>query len=160
MITEFTFTRHNGSSATLMMGGLDWKGLANELMRIPSGERAYITVHRKGKPKSREQLAYYYAVILPEATKAFEDDNSTKIEFWTTSVKTTGTKKITLPMTETGVDSFFKLCYAAYCNEYKDKAEMNMAECAAFEDYCIRWLAEHKECHIPPANPDYKETQK
>jgi hypothetical protein len=48
-----------------------------------------------------------------------------------------------------------KLVYANVSGAYMDKADMNMAECSAFEDWSIRWLAEHKEIFIPPADKNW-----
>ena len=141
------------------LGEISWTALGSTLATWKPGTRGYLTLHKHGKPKSPEQLGYYYAVILPEAVKAFKDD-STAIEFWTGSIKTKTRKRICIPLSKDGVDWFLKLSYSEYHGEYKDKSEMSKGECAAYEDFCIKWLAEHKGCQIPPADPNWRQEPK
>ena len=154
--TQLHFTKMNRSSVTQKLGGLDWKEFADEVDRIPVGEDGYITIHRKGKPKSPEELGYYYGKILPEAFKAFKANGQTTVDFPIESIK--GPKRVVrLPLTIETTDTTLKSIYGGWKGDYKDKGDMNMAECAAFMDWCILWLAEHYNCHIPEADPNWKE---
>lgn len=130
--------------------GLDWSVIATELDKWNEGQRGYIEIKKEGKIKSPEQLGYYYAVILPEAFKAFKESGEIDMQIHVKG------KVVILPMTKEAVDMFLKFNYGGYCGEYKDKGEMDMAECSAFEDWCILWLGKWLNVHIPPADKEWR----
>lgn len=149
--TKFTFTKRNRASIGERLGNLNWTAFAAELDKIKAGDEAYIEIHRKGKPKSPEELGYYYAVILPEAFKALKESGE-----FTVTISARG-KAYELPLDEDTTDIFLKWRYGKWHGEYKGKGDMNMAECAAFMDWCITWLATYYQCYIPPADPNWKD---
>ena len=150
---KYSFIKTNATSVFHMLTGFNFNELAQELKNWKDGTRGYVTVHKEGKPKSREQLSYYYAVILPVAWQAFKDNGEIDIEI---HVKD---KRISLPLSEDNVDLFLKKNYAEFAGEYKDKADMTLTECSAFEDYVIKWLARWLDVHVPPANANWKSEQ-
>ena len=151
MKTEHDFVKRNAITVIHQLGDIDWSAIADEILTWEVGTKGYITITKRGKKKSRDQLGYYYAAILPEAFKNFKTDQGVTLNF------NIGEKMVTLPLSLESVDLFFKLNYASYNEgEYKDKAEMNMAECAAFEDYCIKWLATWRNVHVPSADREWR----
>lgn len=152
MKPRFDFTKHDRHSVYEQLDGLDWSGISDQLATWEQGQKGYVTITKTGRRKSREQLGYYYGKILPMAFEDFKHDQGITLNF------NIGKKHVTLPLTLETVDLFFKLNYAEY-NEgvYQDKAEMNMAECAAFEDYVIKWLYTWRNVHVPPADKDWRQ---
>jgi len=144
------FTKRNRTSVFERLGDLNWSLVATQLDSWKEGQEGYLSFTKKGKPKSREQLGYYHAVILPTALKAFEDNGDVTL---TLNYKD---KSIEVDLTKETVDMFFKIRYANRVGGYKDKENMNMAECAAFEDWCILWCATWLNCHIPPADANWR----
>lgn len=154
MAHQFNFTKQNRLSVFERFDGLDWSAIATILDGWEPGQRGYVEIKKRGNRKSREQLSYYYAVILPAVLADFKTDQGVTLNF------NIGKKMVTLPLSLETCDWFFKLNYAEYnSGEYKDKSEMNMAECAAFEDYCIKWLYTHRNVHVPPADKNWRENQ-
>jgi len=147
------FTKCNRESVIQRFGPISWFDVGVELDRIPNGEKGYMSIHKEGKPKSLQQLAYYYAVILPTAFKAFRDSGNFTL---TLSFKD---KDTVVDLTEATVDIFLKIRYAQRLGEYKDKADMTMAECSAFEDWSIQWLATWLNCQIPPSDINWRDKQ-
>ena len=145
--TKFPFTKtDNFTETTLgMMQGLDWSGVKVLLQGWKAGTDGYLTLTKKRKPKSRQQLAYYYGVIIPHAMQAFKDEQefSLVVEF--------KGKRIEMELNLENVDRFFKLAYAKFSGKYADKTEMSMDECAAFEDWCIKWVSKWMKYEIPEA---------
>lgn len=151
MSAQFEFTKQDRHSVYEQMDGLDWSGIKNHLDGWKPGQRGYIEIRKRGTRKSAEQLGYYYAVILPAAFKDFKTDHGVALNF------NIGEKMVTLPLTLDTVHWFFKVQYAAYnSGVYMDQSDMNMAECAAFETYVIRWLAEWRNVQVPPADKNWK----
>lgn len=151
MKPRFDFTKQDRISVYEQLDGLDWSGIATQLSGWKQGQKGYVEITKRGRRKSMEQLGYYYAVILPAALDDFKTDQGVTLNF------NIGEKHVTLPLSLDTVDWFFKLNYAEYnSGEYKDKAEMNMAECAAFETYVIKWLATWRNVHIPEADKEWK----
>ena len=148
---KLSFIKRNQMSVIARLGRFNWNAFAAELDKIKAGNEAYIEIHRKGKPKSPEELGYYYGVILPEAFKALKESGELTI---TISARNTTYE---LPLDKNTTDIFLKSRYGKWHGEYKDKGNMNMAECAAFMDWCIIWLATYYNCHIPPADPNWKD---
>ena len=58
------------------------------------------------------------------------------------------------------MDNFLKLRYAEMTGVYTDKADMNMAQCSAYENWCVKWCV--KWLKIPEADllPDTNWAQK
>jgi len=133
------------------LGNADYQAMYNYIHPWPDGTEGYITFHKKGSPKSPEQLGYYYAVILPTAVEAFRRNQDYQLYLEHKD------KKVKLELTLKNADTFMKLRYAAMTGEYKDKEDMNMAECSAFEDWCIKWLATWLNCQIPPADRNWRD---
>ena len=149
---KFHFIKTNRISVFEMLRGIDWGMVKKLLDGWKDGVEGYIEIKRKGRPKSREQLGYYYAVILPEAVQAFlkAKDFSLTVEH--------GGRKIELELTLDNMDSFLKVAYARATGIYANKSEMNMAECAAYEDWCIGWCAKWLNCQIPPSDANWKQS--
>ncbi len=147
---DFFFTKTNLPSAIGMLGGIDWNMIGQVLKGYKAGQKCKLSIVKVSKPKSLEQLGYYYAVILPEAVKAFaaNEDYSLLIKL--------GDKEIKVELTLENMDYFLKLRYAAKTGVYVNKAEMNMAECAEYESWCINWLATWLKCHIPFADQNWR----
>lgn len=107
----------------------------------------YLTLtKRKGPPKTLEQLAYYYAVIIPTVYNQMVEDGHERF------VVNIGGKFKEIPLTKDVVDLLLK---EACAFDEKSKAKMSKEECSAFIDRTIRWAARWLSCVIPP--PD-KET--
>lgn len=148
------FTKAKAVDIFRMMSGLDWNSVIEEIQSWPDGVRGYLTLHKEGKVKSLEQLGYYYAVILPKAFEAFKKREDIELRIYLGDDKV-----VRLPLTMDAVDKFFKLNYALYHGEYKDKGDMNMEECSLFEGYVVKWLY-HIDCHIPIADKNWKKNRK
>ena len=149
---DFNFTKANRLSVFERFNGLDLTSIATFLDKWKDGQEGTLTLKKKGKRKSPEMLGYYYAVILPTAFDDFKSTGDVTIE-----IQIGEEKKVKLPLTLKSVDFFFKIQYAGYnSGVYLDKADMDMAECAAFETYVIKWLAEWRNVHVPPADKDWK----
>lgn len=101
----------------------------------------YLTFHKtKGSPKTREQLGYYYAVIVPTVYKQMvEDGNDTMI------IKV-GNKPKNVPITPDVVDLLLK---EACAKNDKLKRNMTIGECSEFISSCILWAARYVSCSIP-----------
>jgi hypothetical protein len=148
---QFHFTKADRASVFEMLSGLDWAKIADYLRGWKNATRGYLTFHRVGKLKSPEQLGYYHVVILPEAFNAFKNSGDVDIEIHFKD------KVAQLPLEIEAVDLFLKVNYGKYHGEFKHKGEMTKGECAMFEDWCIRWLAKWMNCHVPPADPNWRE---
>jgi len=148
---QFYFTKLNRNSVFERFDNLDWKGVANYLDGWKPGTKGYLTIHREGKSKSPEELGYYYGVILPMAFEIFKENGEMDIEVEVRD------KKVHLPLTKQSVDLFLKINYGGWHGEYKDKGDMTMAECAAFMSWCIAWLAKWFNCHVPPADKNWRD---
>ncbi len=147
---KFPFTLVKRVMVIEKLGHFPWTSLNDLLLTWKAGTKGYITVHKEGKPKSPEQLGYYYALILPEAVKAFEkaEDFSLTIEF--------GEHRIEVELTLKNMDSFMKQRYAAKTGIHVNKADMNMEDCSIYETWCIKWLATWLKCQIPPADKNWR----
>ena len=130
---------------------MDWNSLGSLMDSWKEGQEGYLTVSKQGKLKSPEELGYYYSVILPCAFEAFKQSG----EF--TLVIAARDKSYELPLDKLTTDLFLKSRYGKWHGEYKNKGDMNMAECAAFMDWTILWLAQHYNCQIPPADPHWRD---
>ncbi len=145
------FIKLNRINVFRMFQGIDWNSIGKQLESWKEGQEGYIEIKKKAKLKSQEQLGYYYAVILPEAIKAFEINGDFSLMI------TSGKHRISLELTQDNMDSFLKNRYAAKIGIHVDKSEMNMAECSAYEDWCIMWLAQWLGCHIPPSDANWRD---
>lgn len=129
---------------------INWSLVAESMSKWPDGTQGWLNLSKKGRTKSLEQLGYYYAVILPTAVQAFSDNGDFSL---TLNFKD---KAVEVELTKANVDMFLKLRYSERLGVYKDKADMSMGECAAYEDWCIQWLAQWLNCHIPPADTNWR----
>lgn len=106
----------------------------------------YLTINkRKGEPKTLEQLAYLYAVIIPTVYQQLIDDGNE------TFVVKIGKKFKEVPLTKDVVDLMLKESCAF---EEKSKAKMTKEQCSEFIDRCIRWAARYLHCVIPPPDKE------
>lgn len=105
----------------------------------------YLELHKsKGPPKTLEQLAYYYAVIIPTAYKQMVEDGNDSI------IVKIGGGFIEVPLTEEVVDRLLKEQCAKFDGEKViNKADMTIEQASEFIDKCIRWCAEKLHCVIP-----------
>jgi hypothetical protein len=134
--------RPNAHSILQVLEGFDTQMLAKMFQAWNDGTAGYATFHRARKPKSQAQLGWYYAEprgeskggILQQAVDAFRrnKDMSLTLEL--------GDKKIEVELTRDNMDNFLKLRYAAMTGIYMDKGDMNMAQCSAYENWCVDWL--------------------
>ena len=147
----FRFTKLNRISVFEMLSGVDWNGIKNLLDGWKEGTVGYLSLNKAKKPKSKEQLGYYYAVILPLSVDAFRvsEDFSLVIE--------AKGKKFEVELTRDNMDIFLKTRYAALTGDYVDKGDMSMAECSAYEEWCIKWVAKWLNFQIPPSDPNWRE---
>ena len=111
------------------------------LAGLPDGDYYLTITKRKGPPKTLEQLAYYYAVIIPTVYNQMVEDGHERF------VVKVGGKVKEIPLTKDVVDLLLK---EACAFEEKSKAKMSKEECSAFIDRCIRWAARWLSCVIPP----------
>jgi len=151
---DFTFVKLKSLSVFHMFEGINWPNVALLMSDWPEGTRGKLAITKAGKPKSREQLGYYYGHILPKAHESFRKSGE-----FTVTISSRG-KVVNLPLSEKTVDIFLKDRYGHWKGEYKGKGDMNMAECAAFEDWSIMWLAKFYNCHILPADKDWNKKEK
>lgn len=105
----------------------------------------YLELHKaKGPPKTLEQLAYYYAVIIPTAYKQMVEDGNDSI------IVKIGGGFIEVPLTEEVVDRLLKeQCAKFDGKKVTNKADMTIEQASEFIDKCIRWCAEKLHCVIP-----------
>lgn len=143
--------RPNARTILQVLEGFDTTALCQMFQSWNPGTRGYATFHRVGKLKSGQQLGYYYAVILPMAVDAFRtnDDLSLTLEF--------GDTKIEVELTLDNMDNFLKVRYAAMTGEYVNKEDMNMAACAAYMDWVIKWSFAWLKITIPEPDTNWKE---
>ena len=148
---KYPFTKQNQVSIFGKLNTLDWTAFNLELDKWEQGQRGYLTVQKEQLPKTIPQLAYYYAVILPTGFEAMAENDKVCLEF------SVGDKTAKIPLTLDSVDLFFKARYAEYRGVYLDKAEMSKEQCADFEDFVIQWLATWLNCHVPPADLNWRD---
>ena len=145
------FTKSDSDGLINQLGDIDFEVLAADLDSWKVGQKGHICLVKESRLKSSEQLGYYYGLILPLAFEQFSKSGNDILQL---ELKVKGKGKIVkLPLTKDNLDHFFKVQYAEKYGEYKDKADMNMAECAAFEDYVIKWLFVWFDCVITEAKP-------
>ena len=150
---EFPFTKTNRISVFAKLTGIDWSIISTFLDGWKDGQPGKLSITKISEPKSLAQLGYYYKIILPEAVKAFEQNEDYSL------VMQLGDKQIEVELTLKNMDNFLKLRYAAMSGVYMDKAEMDMAECSAFEDWVIKWLATWFGCQVPPADSNWRQNE-
>ncbi len=151
-MSDFSFIKTNRLSVMHMFLNLDWTAIKATLDGWKDGQEGKLAITKKSKPKSPEQLGWYYALpkngnkggILQQAVDAFRknEDMSLTMDF--------GDKKVEVELTLKNMDNFLKLRYAAMTGIYKNKGDMDMAECSAFEDWCVKWLATWLKIQIVP----------
>jgi len=100
------------------------------LAGLKDGDYSVVIAKRKGPPKTLEQLAYYYAVIIPTVYNQMKEDGNERF------IVNIGGKHKEIPLTLDVVDLVLK---EACAFDEKSKAKMSMQECSEFIDRCIRW---------------------
>src|SRR4030043_448889 len=100
-----------------------------------------LTIEKSTHPKTLPQMAYYYAVIVPEALKAIKEMGN---ETYQVPI---GDKVKELEINEDIVDAILK----SAC-KVTSKSRMSMEEASEFLEKCIRWCARYLGCVIP--DPD------
>lgn len=150
-MNKHTFTKRNRVSVFESLGGMDYAAMKSDIERWDDGTEGYITIHKVGKGKSPEELGYYYGVILPAAFEALKDNGELSI-----AIAVKG-QSLELPLDINTTDTLLKWRYGKWLGEFKGKGDMNMAECAAFMNWAILWLATYYNCQIPPANKDWRQ---
>jgi len=148
---RYSFTKRNHGSVFGRLVGLNWTELTAEIDKWEAGAKGYLTVQKEGVPKSRSQLAYYYAVILPIGLKSMAENDEVCLEFRIRD------KMAKLPLTIDTLDLFFKTRYADYRGVYVDKREMDKARCSDFMDFAIKWLYRWLDCVVPPPDLNWIE---
>ncbi len=120
------------------------------LKGLPDGEY-FVNIHkRKGAPKTPEQLAYYYAVVVPTAYNQMVADGNDSI------IINTGNNKFKeIPLTKVMVDKMLKQIWAkAKDVEVKSKSKFTIEEASELIDISIRWCARYLHCVIPPPDTE------
>ena len=147
---KFPFIKTNRVSIFESLSGLEWNDVKTVLSGWKDGTRGYLTLHKERLPKSLEQLGYYYGRILPDAVTAFEQNQDFSLV-----VEHKG-KRIEMELNLANMDLFLKTRYAAKTGKYVTKGEMDMAECSAFENWAIGWIAQWLDFQIPPADKNWR----
>jgi hypothetical protein len=137
---KFTFTKANRTTIFDKLSALDWGGLSQFLDGWKDGTNGYLEVKRERKPKSPQQLAFYYAVIIPHAIQATVEIRGHKID---------------LELTIKNMDDMLKMRYAALTGKYVTKTEMSMEECSAYESWCIGWIKQWLDYDVPAADKNW-----
>jgi len=145
------FTKQDRTNLRDMMHGMDWQILYKWLQGLKEGTEGYLEFKKRGKQKSREQLGYYYGVILPMAVQAFEANEDYRLNV------TMAGHEIKIELTLDNMDTFLKQRYAAKTGIHKDKSEMNMWELSDFQNWCIKWMQEWLNVTVPEACKDWRE---
>ena len=114
----------------------------------PDGNQS-ATFDKSVAPKTLPQMAYYHAVIVPEALKGMIASGNDTYE-----IKVGGGVK-EFKMDEVMVDKILK----GAC-QVKSKGRMSIEEASEFIDRCIRWCARYLGCVIPDASPTWREDAK
>ena len=121
------------------------------LKSLSDGEY-YLELHKaKGPSKTNEQMAYYYAVILPMTFEAMRALGNDKI------IIKVGKKFIEVPLTEEICDYLLKEKHAPRDENGKmiTKRDMTKEEASEFIDTVIRWDAEMLGIVIPDADQEW-----
>lgn len=130
--------------AVVVKGSLEFKHnskelLTNKLAKL-DGQWVTVDVRPIAKPKTLEQMGYYYAVILPTVHSQLVSE---------------GYDCMGVPISLDQADKILK----HYCaKECKLKRHMTKEQASEFIDNCIRWAAVTLGCSIPEPT-EYKEKQ-
>lgn len=122
--------------AVVVKGELEYQYHGKELLanRLSKLDGQWVTVEIKpvAKPKTLEQMGYYFAVILPTVHSQLVSD---------------GHEVMGVPITQDQADRILK----HYCapQESKLKRRMTKEQAGQFIDNCIRWAAMTLGCSIP-----------
>jgi hypothetical protein len=126
-------------TALVRNGRLEYQADSKDILnkRIARLEGKYVLVEVKSlSPKTRPQLGYYHAVVLPSMVDKMNDLG------WQ--------DKDELPFTLITGDKEIKKIYARITHqEYKDKRDMTDEECGAFLDTMIKWGTCKLGAYIP-----------
>lgn len=108
----------------------------------------YATLQKvKGSSKTREQLGYFHAVVVPTVFKQMIEDGNDTVTF-----DMDGRTK-ELHLTEEMVIEILKEVWAKSKGvEVKSKADMTKAEASELISISIEWAARYLHCSIPEPN--------
>ena len=106
----------------------------------------HLELHKqKGPPKTNQQLAYYYAIVLPCVAKSMKEHGNDSI------VVKVGKRFVELALTEKIVDRLLKQRCAVFDGKVVNKADMSIEQAAEFLDRTIMWAAKYLGCVVPEA---------
>lgn len=108
----------------------------------------YLTLQKvKGPSKTREQLGYFHAVVVPTVFKQMVEDGNDNVIF-----DMDGRKK-ELRLTEEMVVEILKEVWAKSKGvKVKSKADMTKTEASELISVSIEWAARYLHCSIPEPN--------
>jgi len=126
-------------TALVMDGRLVWQGESKDALnkRLLRLEGEYVSVEVKSLcPKTKAQLGYYYAVVLPAIIKEFNelgwyDDDGFPFDI------------------DTADKEVKKICARLGSGEIKDKRDMSIDEASEFLDKVIKWATIKLHAYIP-----------
>jgi hypothetical protein len=119
------------------------------LRTLEDGEHYRATFRAISGTKTRKQLGYYYASLVPDVIDGLTDLGWTDVGF----VWIAGTK-IPLMLTSDNVDMYLKQTYASSLNLTEvSKARMSRQEMQKFIDYILLWAHENGIPIHPPRYP-------
>jgi hypothetical protein len=114
----------------------------------PDGDY-YLVIHKAKIPKTLQQLAYYYAVVVPTVRKTMIEHGNDSI------VVSIGKAFKELPLTIETVDAILKEVWAKTKGvDVKSKARMSIKEASELIDISIMWAARYLGCVIPPPDTE------
>ena len=144
---DYFFTKQ-GARVSLFDFG--WSKINNQLSSWEAGQRGKLSITKVHPPKTKQQLGYYYAVIIPEAIEAFRtnEDYSLSINI--------GARSVEIELTIDNMDTFLKSRYKAMVGKEVSKASMSIVECSEYEDWCVKWLKTWLNCEVSIANKDWR----
>lgn len=127
------------------------EALREQLMDIPDGTYITATFTLPRKQKTLPQLGYYYSMVLPMIYM------EARAKGWTKTIAAGTENEHDSPVTSNDMDTFLKEIYArAYNRTFTDKGNMSREEASDFIDNCINFGNGKFGCHIPPADPNWR----
>lgn len=144
---DYYFTKH---AERITMFDFPWNLISQQCNPWKVGQRGKLVVTKANPPKTKQQLGYYYAVIVPEAIEAFRINQDYSLSI------NVGARSVEIELTIDNMDTFLKSRYKAMVGKEVSKADMDIAECSAYEDWCVKWLKTWLNCEVSIANKDWK----
>lgn len=145
---DYLFTKQDEN---ITVFDFPWNLIHQQCNSWKAGQRGKLAITKLLPSKTPQQLGYYYAMILPQAVKAFlaNKDYTLKI--------TIAGHVVEVEMTLTNMDSFLKERYEEVVGKKVSKADMDIEECSAYETWCIDWIKIWLKCTVPPADKNWRE---